>query len=212
MAGVKIKLSKDLQKLLDQSSNDGLIPKVRADFSKGTGPLKVKQAIVQDMIKGISPVKGKGKWKKYSEGYKLQIKNEAYLDPVSGEFGIFRKIGGKIRFIQVENKRLSGRSEVQKQASPTKKISPVNLRLSGGLHKSLKVNTKGGFLSNFRLIVLFKNKLADIHNRLGAGKSKVIRRLLPTKKGESFNRTITAVLFSEVKKSIERVVKENNRQ
>jgi len=209
---LKIKLSKDIKNLLNDKDNKGLIPKVRRDFSKGTGPLKVKQAIIQDMIKGISPVQGKGKWKKYSEGYKLQIKNEAYLDPTTGEFGIFRRIGGKVRFIEVESKRLQGRSDVQKEASPTKKISPVNLRLSGGLHKSLKVNTKGGFLTNFRLVVLFKNKLADIHNRLGAGKSKVKRRLLPTNKGEKFNRKITTTLFNEVKKSVDRVVKEFSRQ
>ena len=39
-------------------------------------------------------------------------------------------------------------------------------------------------------MVGFSNFLADIHNRLGASKKKVIRRMLPTNKGETFNLNI----------------------
>jgi len=37
----------------------------------------------------------------------------------------------------------------------------------------------------------FDNELFDIHNNKGAGKSKTIRRMLPTEQGETFNRSIT---------------------
>lgn len=227
---IQIKFSSDLKKLLKSNDQDGLVPKVRKEFSK-RGPLKIKQAIVQDMVKGISPVHGKGKWKRYSVSYKEVIRGIATF---------FRK-GGKV--IRIDNRSKVSQKELkalraskqakrtarndlrsrkafvaarankfQQGASPTKKVSPVNLRYSGGLHKSLNVKTAGGFLSNFRLVVRFKNKLADIHNRKGAGKSKVIRRLLPTKNGEKFNRRITTILFDELKKAVNVVAKENNRQ
>ena len=62
----------------------------------------------------------------------------------------------------------------------------VHNGLTGGLIKSLRVKiVKRG------LLISFDNFLADIHNRLGAGKSQVIRRMLPTEDGETFNRSIT---------------------
>jgi len=67
----------------------------------------------------------------------------------------------------------------------SKKRSPVNMYLSGEMIKSFFVKIIRNGLS-----IGFDNELADIHNRQGAGKSKVIRRLLPTKKGEQFSRSI----------------------
>jgi phage gpG-like protein len=64
--------------------------------------------------------------------------------------------------------------------------SPVNLKLTGKLHESIFIDIRGN-----KIIVGFKNALADIHNRLGAGKSKTVRRMLPTEKGEQFNKSIT---------------------
>ena len=193
----KISTSKQFKAL---TKKNGLTKKVMKEFSK-RGPIKVKQAIVQDMIKGISPVKGGGKWKKYSELYKAQIRGEALLDE-NGEWVVFRYIGGKPRKIVVDSKKLD-RNHLQEKASPTKKISPVNLRLSGELHRSLKAFTK-----RKALVIQFKHFLADIHNRLGAGKSKVVRRLLPTNKGEQFNRRINTVIFDELKKAVDKVAKQ----
>jgi len=165
----KVSLSNDVKKLLSGSDKNGIIGKVRKDFSK-RGPIKVKQAIIKDMIKGISPVNHGGKYKKYSDSYKQEIRDK--------------------------------RSKKIRLASPTKSISPVNLRLSGGMHNSLKSFMKGKVL-----VVQFKSFLADIHNRLGAGKSRVKRRLLPTNSGEKFNRNINKVILSELKKSIDKVAK-----
>lgn len=104
--------------------------------------------IVTSISRGISPVKGEGRFNKYSDSYTKQIKAGTY-----GE---------------------------------SKRIRPVNLKLTGDLLRSLIVKaTKKG------ISVIFDNKLADIHNRVGAGKSKAIRRMLPTQRGEEFSRSIT---------------------
>jgi hypothetical protein len=67
-----------------------------------------------------------------------------------------------------------------------KQKRPVNMTLSGKMLKSIFTRfTKRG------IEVGFDDPLADIHNSQGAGKSKVIRRLLPTEKGEKFKSSIT---------------------
>lgn len=166
----KITLPPKTQRLLKSTRNKGLIKDVQNEFSK-KGPVKIKQAIVQDLIKGISPVQGGGKYKKYSPTYKKEIRK--------------------------------GSSNTMRSARPTKSISPVNLRLTGTLHRSLK-----SFFKRNALIIQFKDFLADIHNRRGAGKSKVIRRLLPTEKGETFNRRINTVMIDQIKKAVDKVAKQ----
>jgi len=110
---VKIDVNKSLQALIDAKSRRGLLPRVREAFSK-TGPKKIKQAIIQDMIKGVSPVKGK-RWTKYSTSYKEQIRGKA----------AYRKVGGRVIRItdpkQVEKLNKSFNSSM----SPKKSISPV---------------------------------------------------------------------------------------
>ena len=107
-----------------------------------------REEILKSIGKGVSPVKGQGRFEKYSKSYTDAIKNKRY-------------------------------------SQYNKRTRPVNLKLSGKLWKSLKVKARTN-----KLIVSFDNKLADIHNRLGAGKSKTVRRMLPTEKGEQFNRSI----------------------
>ena len=115
--------------------------------------VQMHKEITESISRGVSPVKGEGRFVKYSIAYLRQI-----------AAGRYRHNGKKRR--------------------------PVNLKLTGELLRSLFVRvTKRG------LSISFDNKLADIHNRLGAGKSKVIRRMLPTNSGEQFNRRITKRLF-----------------
>jgi hypothetical protein len=122
--------------------------------------LKAKQQLRMEMEKeikssikrGVSPVKGFGRFVKYSQVYRDAIKSKRY-------------------------------------SKFAKRVRPVNLKLSGELLKSLLVKiTKPG------ISISFDNKLADIHNREGAGKSKTVRRILPTKPGEQFSRSITTRL------------------
>lgn len=72
-----------------------------------------------------------------------------------------------------------------KKHYPEKRIRPVNLYLSGAMYKSAESKPVDGGLN-----ISFKDKKAEYHNDMGAGKSKVIRRMLPTKSGETFSRTI----------------------
>ena len=116
--------------------------------------LKVEthKEIVKSIERGVSPVKGFGRFVKYSRVYRDAIKSKRY-------------------------------------SKFAKRVRPVNLKLSGELLKSLLVKiTKPG------ISISFDNKLADIHNREGAGKSKTVRRILPTKPGEQFSRSITTRL------------------
>lgn len=89
--------------------------------------------------------------------------------------------------------------------SKTKGI--VTLRVTGELWKSLKVYTNSIYFSSFRMIIEFTDFLADIHNRRGAGKIKKVRRMLPTKQGEQFNRTLTKVVINSLKDAASTVVK-----
>lgn len=197
---MKLEINKGLEKLLDRASRKGLIPKIREDFKK-RGPLKIKQSIMQDIIIGVSPVKGAGKWVKYSELYKDAIKGQPHTDKDGRKF-VFR---GKRKMYVSDNFK---NTDVTSKANPKKAISPVNLRLSGALHKSLNVRPEGSTLSDFRIVIAFTHFLADIHNRRGAGKSKVIRRLLPNRRGEDFNRNIKTDIIKILKLSTEKVVKQ----
>ena len=69
----KVSTSKSFEQLIGKEEKKNIIGQVRKEFSK-QGPVKVKQAIVKDMIRGVSPVQGGGKWKKYSDSYKKEIR------------------------------------------------------------------------------------------------------------------------------------------
>lgn len=193
---VKYKIDRKIQKALGIKVQGGkivrdtsvLIQEIRKDFSI-KGPNEVKKAILRDITKGISPVEGFGKFKKYSDSYK---------DVILGK-GMFRKVGGRTVFFEgVRDEQLLSAS------SPKKKRSPVTLRVTGQLHNALKVFT----IRNFsKLVFDWRDFLADIHNRRGAGKKKVVRRMLPTERGESFNKEILGTIISKLEQSAKRIVK-----
>jgi hypothetical protein len=210
---IKFKTPTKIKNLLSQTER-GLIPKVRKEFAQTYNLSRIKRTILQDMIKGVSPVQGQGKWSKYSKSYKEVIRNKAaYRRLKNGRVIRISSDSVERRFKKGKQNLVNDLNEdFRRTMRPTKRISPVNLRLSGGLHKSMFVKTVGGFLRTFRLRIGFKNKLADIHNRQGAGKSKVTRRLLPTKFGERFNRRITSFIFDSLKNATEKVAKEFTRR
>lgn len=134
--------------------------------ARAEAEIVMKKEITESIERGVSPVKGFGRFVKYSQAYLKQIKNG----------------------------RFSGLN---------KKRRPVNLKLTGQLLRSLKITaTKLG------LKISFDNKLADIHNRKGAGKSKTVRRILPTKKGEQFSRSITMRLKEVLNRVAKNIFKE----
>tara|TARA_R110000851_G_scaffold114211_1_gene239288 strand:- start:2233 stop:2820 length:588 start_codon:yes stop_codon:yes gene_type:complete len=177
---------------LSQATNEINIFKKAA---KDAGAIALRDGVIDSIKRGVSPVKGFGRFQKYSVSYTQAIKGEAFLDPKSGEWVIFRTINGKKRMIAVDKKKYDrGNSEIDR-ALERKKVRPVNLTLTGKLLKSLFVKV----LKN-SVVIGFDNKLANIHNKEGAGKSKVIRRMLPTNKGEKFSRSITIRLSEALTK------------
>jgi hypothetical protein len=195
--GYKITLSKKAQETLGVKIVDNkvvrdtskLVPEVRKEFRK-IGPKAARKKVLSNLSKGVSPVEGKGKFQKYSKSYKDFI-----LGKVS-----FRKINGKVIPFQNEDPILNA-------ATPKKRRSPVNLRFTGQLWNSLKVFTSGGFTDRFRLVFDWRDFLADIHNQRGAGKSKVIRRMLPTEKNENFNKDINDTILAKLRAAASLVAK-----
>jgi hypothetical protein len=80
------------------------------------------------------------------------------------------------------------------------KISPVDLKQTGALHASMKIDISG---DNPR--VEFLDEKAFYHNTLGVGKSKVKRRLLPDNPGEEF----TLRLFQKIIEALKKAIKKN---
>jgi ribosomal protein L34E len=209
VAGVSFKVikGKEVEKLLNTKAKEGLIPKVRKEFSKRS-PKVMRTAIQKDILRGVSPVRGK-RFPKYSKSYKEVIRGDS----------AYRTINGRV--VKISTKGIKGKGAVKKRASARefintlnaefrrygKRISPINMKLSGDMLRKLEVFTRGQFTQNFRLVIRWKHFLADIHNRQGAGKSKVIRRLLPTNNKEKFNRTLSTKLLSELKRAVDIVAK-----
>lgn len=177
---------------------------VRKEFTKANSSKAIKKAILDDMSKGVSPVRGE-RWKKYSDSYKSVIRGQArfrsYKDSDTGKQVVKASRQRDTNFFLLA--ALGG----------GKSLSPVNLKLTGELYKSLSVKTTGRLIE-----VAFKDFIALVHNKLGVrtGKGftgpKILRRLLPTEGGERFNEGITQVVENLVKKAVDTVVKRINRQ
>ncbi len=156
-----IKITKNLRDLKMLAS------KIKRQFNRGVSR-ELPDLIREDILAGVSPVKGFGRFKKYSESYRDQINK--------GKFTGKRK-------------------------------SPVNMKLTGEMLKSLI-----GRVSRGDVVIKFRNELADIHNRQGAGKPKVVRRLLPTNSGEEFNRKISQKIEDFLIKVVNNNVNQANRR
>ena len=174
--GFKIKIDKDIRRALGIKVQNNKIVK---DFS-----VLVPEVRKQFRIKGAKEAR-KAVLRDVTKG----------LSPVNGKLK-FEKYSDSYR----EEIR-KGVSNRMRAASPKKRRSPVSLRLTGELHRTLKVFTSGGFTDKFRLVFDWRDFLADIHNRQGAGKKKVIRRLLPTGINETFNRGILKSILTQLNKA-----------
>jgi len=124
--------------------------------------------IIKDLIKkGISPVQGGGRFKRYSESYR---------DAIDGD------------------------GEIAKQKAGKK--SPVDMTLTGEMMQSLDVKDRQS-----RVFIEFEDEKAFYHNTSGAGKSKVIRRLLPDREGERFSRQVQERIFQRINEIIKDALK-----
>lgn len=189
-----VKIIKDLRNM------KRMIPLIRKDYvNRLQVPLKL--AIIKDILRGVSPVLGK-KFPKYSKSYKASIRGKVMFFTVSGG-------GGAKKVIAIK----AGRGETLPTLPHAmgKNLSPVNLKLSDQMLNSMKVR-KLGFGASTKLEIIFEDEVAIFHNKLGAGKSKTIRRLLPTELNERFNRRISRLTITLLNRSVSRTLKKFNRQ
>lgn len=118
---------------------------------------------------------------------------ESGRSPVSNKGADPQNTGGGLRFNQYSD---SYKKSMGKGKLSNKKQRPVNLTLTGKMLKSIR--SRSGRNS---LRVWFTSPIAKYHNNLGAGKKKVIRRMLP-KAGEEFNSGIKKRIANALKNAI----------
>ena len=123
---------------------------------------------------------------------------EKGLSPVNQRNAKIKNTGGKNRYTQYSD---SYKSKFGTRGLQNKKPRPINLKQTGTMLNSIKTRLTGSGLS-----IWFTDKKAKYHNDLGAGKSKVIRRILP-RDGESWARSIENEITKSLSKAIKKVTK-----
>jgi hypothetical protein len=118
---------------------------------------------------GLSPVYSIGRFQRYSQSYK---------DWIQGKIRFITVAGRVIPILPPSNGKRKGKFPPPVDG---KKVSPVSMTLKGDMLNSMYLEKKGS-----KIILGISDYKAQYHNDMGAGKSKVIRRLLPTKSGEKF--------------------------
>ena len=154
--------------------------KVKVDFSQGLGQIK------QFSSQGVRVA---------GEELQKQVVRE-----ISEGRSPVKRAGGRFQGYSQSYKKAIDKGRY-KQFNKRKR--PVNLKLSGQLLKSIFVIPKGAN----RIILGFNNRLADIHNRQGAGRSKVVRRMLPTNEGETFTDNVVLAVGRRLRKVADRIFK-----
>jgi hypothetical protein len=78
-----------------------------------------------------------------------------------------------------------------------KKLRPVNLTVTGDMLNSIKTQS-----DDTSITISFEDEKAKYHNDLGAGKSKTIRKMLPTKEGEELNKVLNKIIRQTYEKAV----------
>jgi hypothetical protein len=194
-----------------QELKDKLLKKVRDDYFNTLVKGNFLVNAILDLIKkGVTPVKNAGnRFQKYSETYRLQIKGKiAFYTGKNG--GVIPVTALSVKDLKSYRASKEAKAEntnnkafilQQTQHLKGKKLSPVNMTVTGAMLKSLTAKISGKFIQ-----LKFSDKLAYIHDTLGAGKSKVKRRLLPHS-GEKFTKRINDKLKQSLKDSIAKQAK-----
>ena len=167
MAKVKIKKN-NLNRVSKQIKQELMKPRNIKTFADTLR----KSIIDENILRGRSPVNGQGRFVSYSDSYKQQIRGEVN----------FSTLPDRVAPFGFENPGLFD-----------KRVTPVNLKVSGQLLKSFEVST-----STDGLRVQFTDKIASYHNngssftnRNGNIVKLPKRQLLPNGPQEKFNRSVT---------------------
>lgn len=147
----------------------GAFKDVNKLFWKELRSINIVQIIKNIILKGIIPVEG--------FGGRFQSYSESYLGIIKG------------------TKKKKGKPTPKPGLKSTmgKKVSPVNLKLSGEMLEALKFDASTGTLKADHELWVFHNE--------GMGKLPV-RRLLPNQDGEKFNRRIQQNITEALLKAI----------
>ncbi len=84
---------------------------------------------------------------------------------------------------------------------------PVDMVLSGNMLESLNVVSSG----TNSVDISMDSPIAVFHNDLGAGTSRVIRRLLPSREGEEFTRALQNRINKAINQIVSKEVARQNR-
>lgn len=146
---------------------------------------KIPRVIKKDLEKKLR--KAKRKWDKPAIKTAIELIDTKIGKGISPVEAGGAQTGRKARFIKYSE---SYQKQIKRRKFPGKKLRPVNLKLSGKMRASLRGRkTKEG------IFLFYKDPLADVHTNEGAGRSRVIRRMLPGEgTNEKLSRTITQPL------------------
>jgi hypothetical protein len=156
--------------------------KIDDAFRGEVGFIAVK--LIKDLLsRGVSPVEGKGRLASYKNAAKYP--------------GLNRNKGKNL-------KRTTQPMTREALAKTTKKQSPVNLKLTGDMLKSLSFKVKQGRI----WIGFFDTKEAIKAKALQDGTANMAARpILPTEPGQQFAQTIWREILKAVKEKIENLTK-----
>lgn len=166
MAKFNVKVNKALVKAKLDKIRKQVKKKFLAEAPKKLAKIMRREIIDNHILKGKSPVKGEGRFDRYSDSYRRMIKNPN---------GIFKAIG--------------------------KKVTPVNLKVSGALLESFSIKE-----TNKGLIIGFTDKVSGYHQK---GTDKMPRRqMLPGAGGnEKFTNAISRAYNKEAVKIMKNIVR-----
>lgn len=156
-------------------------------------------AAINDQIEaGISPVSGQGRFQDYSPSYKALIEKNRTKRALAMEQKVFSE-NKKGTLNQRLNRAVSAG---KKFAALGKRLRPVNLHLTGQMLSTQKVTVdKAGGVK-----ISYSDKKATYHNDTGAGKSQVLRRMLPNRSGEKFSTVLMRMLKNIAANSAARIL------
>lgn len=154
----------------------------------------LEKEIIESIERGVSPVKGEGRYKKYSQSYRdaLQNKSTFWKDDQGRTRAVSKGDKNTNRFIKNRNDKLY----------EGKRVRPVNLTVTGKLLESFKVKISKGL----RVITLvFEDEKAEYHND---GTNTIPkRRMLPTGNNEQFSLRIQNQLFKAVNRALRDIIR-----
>lgn len=175
--GVKFALSSSARKALGLKVQGGrlvkdeskLIQEVKKDF-KEKAPPKIRETVLSDIRKGISPVKGLGKYLKYSDSYKIKIRNskkfKSEANPTKNRSPVNLRHTGKLhqhfqvyptgstrgsfrlafdwphRLADIHNNQGASKKKVVRRLLPTKQGEEFNVKIERKIFNELKESVK----------------------------------------------------------------------